>query len=311
MRKRSFNDDLSVCGLIDALTCHARDKACPWDWECAYYSKRRRTQGPDRQGLESYSALLSIIVHHAPGGLPSLVRLREVWTYLHSKFGIMAKDLVKAGKNPQVWANECGDMVRLMLVHVRSLKDSGTTWLTPGVKALIDKISIDDYHDDFSSASSGIPVALPAGEPAQVQLSQASIGSSVQLCGAQCRCPDCQSKVVIDVGSSQSSVASSSSMAAQTLKESVPAGRGEVKALAKEKEVEKQSKQCSPVLAKLVRRNNPAKAYILYKKGYLVGLSANKSAAYLDILSDIVDLCNLGSITNKEQAMEELAKRTV
>ena len=253
-KKRSRNDDVSVTGLIDALTCHARDKACPWDWECAYYSKRRRTQGPDRQGLESYAVLLSIILAHAPGGLPSLVRLREVWIYLHSKFGIMAKDLVKAGKSPQVWANECGDMIRLMLVHLRSLKDSGTTWLTPGVKDLVDKMSVDDYHVDFSSASSGIPVALPAGEPAPVQLSQASTGSSVQLCGAQCRCPDCQSKVVIDVDSSQSSVASSSSMAAQTLKESVPAGRGEVKALAKEKEVEKQSKQCSPVLAKLVRR---------------------------------------------------------
>eukprot|EP00974_Lingulodinium_polyedra_P116665 11160027-Lingulodinium_polyedra.AAC.1 len=224
----------------------------------------------------------------------------------------MAEDLVKAGKNPEVWANECGDMVRLMLVHLRAVKTSGTTWLTPGVQALIDKISIDDHDEDFSSASSGLPVAPPAGEPAPVELSQASIGSSVQLCGAQCRCPDCQRKVVIDVDDSQSSMASSSSLVAQALTESVPAGRGETKALAKEKEKEeKQSKLRSPALAKLVRRNVPAEAYIMYKQSYLVGLSATKSAAYLDILGDIVELCNSGAITTKKQAKEELARRTL
>ena len=43
----------------------------------------------------------------------------------------------------------------------------------------------------------------------------------------------------------------------------------------------------------------------------MVGLTAKKSAAYLEILGDIVDLCNSGSITNKEQAMDEIAKRSV
>ena len=136
-KSRSANDDFVVSDLVEALTAYARDKACGWDWACGFYSKRRRAQGPDREGLEKYSPLLSIVLDHAPGGLPSLVRLREVWMYLDSKFGIMAVDLLKAGK-PTVWANESGDIVRLMLVHLRSLKTSGTSWLTPGLKALVE-----------------------------------------------------------------------------------------------------------------------------------------------------------------------------
>ena len=97
--------------------------------------------------------------------------------------------------NREVWANECGDLIRLMLVHVGALTTSGATWLTP------DKIRIED--EDTGSVSSVLPVASLAAEPASVSMSQASIGSSVHICGAECRCHTCMRDFFIEVDSSQ------------------------------------------------------------------------------------------------------------
>ena len=117
-RKRSSCDLLDVVSLCSDLEPLARLKDPPFDWECARYGKRRRSQGPDRDGLKFYLVLLTIFVLHAPAGFPPLARVREAWLWLDKHHSIMAADLVKLQKDRFEWASQCGDSMRLMMKYL-------------------------------------------------------------------------------------------------------------------------------------------------------------------------------------------------
>ena len=49
-RSRTSNDLFSVKDMVNDFRQYARLKDPPFDWECADYSKSRRSQAPDREG---------------------------------------------------------------------------------------------------------------------------------------------------------------------------------------------------------------------------------------------------------------------
>jgi hypothetical protein len=171
-RSRTQNDVLDCVELGKHLEPYAKLKTAPWDWEVAGYGKTRRSQGPDRQGLEAYEKLLQVIRLAAPTGHPPLYRLREVWVWLHKEHNIMASDIQKRGMPVSDWASQSADNIRLMCKHLLDLRASRTTFLSPTLAALVGMIAEDKEP------------ALPAPEtmPKKILQAQASAASSVCFC---------------------------------------------------------------------------------------------------------------------------------
>ena len=55
-RPRPRNDYFDAAALVEALSPMAslKTSACPIDWELMYYAKSKKSQSPDRQGMEKY-----------------------------------------------------------------------------------------------------------------------------------------------------------------------------------------------------------------------------------------------------------------
>ena len=79
---RTPNDDCGPDAMEAALEGFAKDKSFPLDWELEQYEKRRRGQGPDREGLERYYDLLMVVISLCPYGQPALAMLWLVWISL-------------------------------------------------------------------------------------------------------------------------------------------------------------------------------------------------------------------------------------
>ena len=126
------------------------------------------------------------------------------------------------------------------VLALKGLKTSQTTFVTPGIVALWEMPRDPVVQQRSPPAApnlplqeSSFPVSSVGGSSSSMPMSQASLGPSMEFCGAFCRCADCRAKeAAIKVPDSQGSVASASSVAALALQESVPAGKGEPKALA-------------------------------------------------------------------------------
>ena len=148
--KRRTCKDFSVNELCELLTPQAKLKAPDWgDWEMAKYTKTRRGQTADRAGLEVYQSLLKFILIACPSGRPSHVRLREVWLYLNNNFKIMNPDLQKIAKDVVSWSDEAVDRIKIMLRHLQDLRDSGSTFISPGIQELVSMIDDKDENGAF------------------------------------------------------------------------------------------------------------------------------------------------------------------
>ena len=133
--------EFSLADLIEVLEPYARLKEPPFgDWEMDGYGKKRRSQGPDRQGLAKYHALLKSLLLVCPSARPGHVRLREVFLELHRRFAIMHPDLKSIGKDLNTWSDDCADRLKLMCRHLLDIKDSKTSFLGPQVKELVGMI---------------------------------------------------------------------------------------------------------------------------------------------------------------------------
>ena len=191
-RPRSSNDEFDVKLLCAELAPYASVKDLQWDWEFSQYAKTRRSQAPDRLGLEKYQEFLKTVLRVAPGGLPSQVRLREVFMRLDQHHCIMAADLRELNKEPRVWANDCCDRVRIMLRHIRDLKLSRSTFLSAGVKELVDMLQV---------ASPPVEEQAPVTEQATVRrrlLKKVSSTASVVLCNVTCKCSICRHYLLVE-----------------------------------------------------------------------------------------------------------------
>ena len=119
MTARSENDDVDCQLLFEELAECAQLRDCGWDWSLIAYSKSRRGQGPDLEGLQKYAKILCIILRHAPRGLPPLVSLRQVWSLLDQEHAIKPHD----GVSRATWADDVGNRIRVMLKHLADVKN--------------------------------------------------------------------------------------------------------------------------------------------------------------------------------------------
>ena len=138
---------------------------------------------------------------HAPVGLPSQVRRKAVYHYLHKEHGIMDNSLESRRKDTLTWANDCSDRVRLMLRHLRFLKLSRSTFMTPGLQKLIDMADVKGTPPPEAAPPTEPPPTEPAPptQPAPVLVGstasplkrrrlirkESSLGSSVELCSVK------------------------------------------------------------------------------------------------------------------------------
>ena len=74
---------------------------CSFDWSLKTYTKTRRSQGPNREGLIRNKKLLAKILEAAPTGRPGLIVLKESWLHLHRKYNIMDKRPTSASMTGQ------------------------------------------------------------------------------------------------------------------------------------------------------------------------------------------------------------------
>jgi len=233
-RTRSCNDRFDVNVMADALTSFARVKDCPFDWELASYSKTKRSQGPDREGLVMYAPLLRKVLSVAPGGFPSFSLLREALVLLDEKFDIMDPRLRAAKKVRADWASDSADAVRRALRHVVEIKRWKSPFMAPAVGELVELVKDGAGR---KSAMDGAPgeLASPMPPPAssfgrqQRALSVHVSDESVQFCSALCKCPDC--KPVPDLVDLQSPARSSppgSPNSARSVTSMVAAGSAEI-----------------------------------------------------------------------------------
>ena len=270
-RPRSSNDEFDVSLLCAELAPYASVKDLQWDWEFSQYARRKRTQAPDRLGLEKYQEFLKTVLRVAPGGLPSLRRLRDVFMYLDQHHCIMAADLRELDKDPKVWANDCGDRVRMMLRHIRNLKLSGSTFLSAGVKELVDMLQL---------PSAPVEEPAPVAEQAAVRrrlLKKVSSTASVVLGNVTCKCSTCRRTDIVDVDCETSALA-------MDVSSPVPVKLVEFKA-ALPPQPARGSPSARVKNAKVIKRHKPHhEAYLLVEGKYWAGLTEAKCFKYDDVL---------------------------
>ena len=191
---RSRNDTVSVASLCDALKAEADKKTLPWDWHISEYNKSRRSQGPDRSGLEFYLPLLCILVALAPRCQPGHICIQESWLWLHKRYRIgdgRSDEL----QDINVWADTCAGRVRLMLKHLKDLRHSNTSYLSPDLLELVGRVDIGS-SSDLPSPSPPPPPPV-AERPSRELRAEPSNASSLELCSWCCNCPLCRKPVQV------------------------------------------------------------------------------------------------------------------
>ena len=307
-RYRTPNDKFDIGKLINALEPFAASKKFALDWEFEAYNKSRRSQGPDREGLEHYSKLLGTILYIAPHGFPGHQQLKATWEQLQEDYKIMGKD-VKAPIDK--WSSQCADKVRLCCKHIVDLKKSDSPYMTPVLKSLVEQVVVETTIT-----------------PTRRLLGKQNSDESVMELGYICRCPKCQEAV--DVSSDPEK--SEASVDACKNTRSVPAQRGGHKRALKIKKGDKddpllkkpakamkamkaatKASDSETIKYKIVWRSNPTEkacGYILQNGKYLIGLSNNKSTEYKDILKGLqVDMEKMGTKVSKEDATKMINDR--
>jgi hypothetical protein len=137
-RPRSSNDRFDKTSLVADLKILEDDCVMgSINWSGKGYSKERRSQGPDREGLAQYSPVLKVLFKHCPHGLPSHVALKEVLSQMHKDY-----DIFTSTPDAQREANIAADIWRIMLAHtvqLSKLKENRTA--CPELNKLLDMLA--------------------------------------------------------------------------------------------------------------------------------------------------------------------------
>ena len=238
-RNGTTNDRFDPEALTDALKPLAMLKKPPCDFEFEQYGKTRRSQGPDREGLEHYLPLLMILLKFATRSLPLKTLLKIVWLQLEENWSIKSKR--HEDKNNADWVDMCVDRITTACSHLRALAQSRTIFASNKLKSLMALVDIGDgvcsTTTPIASPSARTTITSPAPtsptitSPAptlrrslQVQFSDAS---SCAICSIDCKCEDCNKPELVSLISPNSSPAKSdTSKAAEDNEHNVPANRG-------------------------------------------------------------------------------------
>ena len=96
--------------LYDDLKPLAANKLIGFSWGGEDYAKVRRSQGPDRAGLELHSKLLEVMFRHCPKGFPAHNPLKRVLKKLTVDFCLNTN----SKKSDEEFASLGSDWIRLM-----------------------------------------------------------------------------------------------------------------------------------------------------------------------------------------------------
>ena len=217
-KPRTSNDVFCTYALYAALEAFAKLKTLSWDWEGGEYAKSRRSQGADREGLEAYFELLKAILTLAPGGFPSLMLLKVVWSRLQAEHTIMAEEVKKKYKRASgldEWATDACNKIRIMCSHVVDLKKSRTSFLSPKLEELVALVKLSSHTSsagDSEAPAASIPAtqvaAKASGANKRKLRGEGSDASSVIITSMECRCPACMAEagpIVLDTSPCKSS----------------------------------------------------------------------------------------------------------
>ena len=291
-RIRTCNDHFDVKDMCLALEPYAKLKVVDWDWDLSYYSKTRRSQGPDHAGLARYVKLLAVLQEFLPNACPLPLQIKEVWLYLHRRFRIMCPDKINAGKSVDSWATEVGNLVGVMFSHLRSYRTSTTTFLNPEVAELVNKIPMPSSSSSTESSLGAQKRVLALPVETKKIAKHDSDSSSVKICSVSCKCPLCcppdqPQELGSDVSEDEKS--ETSQAAADNSQVAVLKRFQKKPAAAKKKpsaDVEVSPADGTPPAVQVVRRLKAGKecTYIMQNKKYLVGRSKKQRADHDNII---------------------------
>jgi hypothetical protein len=243
-RHGTTNNRFDPEALTSALKPMAELKKPPCDFEFEVYGKTRRAQAPDREGLEHYAPLLTILVKFATRSLPLKAHLKIVWLQLQNEHQIKSK--LHENLSSTDWVDMCVDRVSIACNHLRALTQSRTIYVSQTLKALMALVDIGDQvrstTTTIASPSARTP-ATPAPTPTPTPTTPASLRRSLQvqfsdasscaICSIDCKCEDCNKPELVSL-ISPSPAKSDTSKAAEENENVVPAARGGQKRAATE-----------------------------------------------------------------------------
>jgi len=326
---RTPNDHFNVREMCDALTKFAKLKACPWDWEMSYYAKTRRSQGPDHAGLLRYVRLFAVLITFLPNGCPLPLQIKEVWMYLERHHQIMSASVRATGKSSDAWAMDVANTVCVAFHHLRTYRTSGTSFLSPEVMEVVNKIS------SPLVPSPSLPVKHPLPQQSSSSTARKVLkhdsASSVVICAVSCKCSECSPPVAITIESppaettpdnEEEDARSETSMAAEhntkvaELKRfcnKKPAGApiAHVPAGGVDGVDGVGGDGVAGLAIKVVKRKNPPKrasSYIMQNNKYLIGASKNQREDHEEIMDAMaVEITSSGHVWSKESAADWLS----
>ena len=169
----------------------------PCDFGFDQYHKKR-SQGPDRDGLVFYFVYLEIILSLCPKGLPLKSLVMIVLGELDRKHDI--RSALTKTLSQSDFLDKVSDRICVACRHVRDLSKSMTEFLHPKLKELVQLI-----EPDSTPAARAPSKANAKPRPLTRQVSDAS--STVQICSISCQCPECfKPEPPIDLSSEAGSV---------------------------------------------------------------------------------------------------------
>ena len=107
------------------------------DWSFAGYSKDRKSQGPDLEGLEAFALILGIFLQLAPNAVANFKSIERGLLALM----LQVPQIVPPGANADDHAIEAASKIQLMLQHLRQMRDNRKTPLaSAAVNQMLDQI---------------------------------------------------------------------------------------------------------------------------------------------------------------------------
>ena len=306
VKNRTPNDHFDILAMATELTKYAKLKTCGWDWELSDYSKSRRGQGPDHAGLLRYVKLLGSMLAFLPNAAPLPLQVKEVWLYLQRHHQIMSPSLKATSKSEDAWATDAANTVCIMFHHLRSYRSSQTTFLSPEVLGLVQKIPSEGVRKQSAPVENGAPR----------KLAKRDSETSCQICTVTCKCPECCPRVPLEIDTDDPDDVSETSQAAQqnqataelrrTARMKRPAAVMQRPAAVMKRPGAASGDEGPGVKITIVKRLNPENkkfTYIMQNKAYLCGLSKKQREDHENVIKAMADeIESSGRAWSKDEA---------
>ena len=308
-RARTATDIFDPVMLADDLAVFAEGKS-PFAFDGRDYSKQKKSQGPDREGVHKYSAGLAVVMSHAPNGFPRhslMKRALEILDERHS--------LNERGQLRKNWASQAAGHWCTVMKHLADMARCGRTTPFADVNRLI-SILRGDISKPSSNSSMLSQDTSATREYEDEDTDEAE--DEVAILAAVCRCSVCRAQRLHDVDDdgacdiggeavdlSQSSIAAAEAPA-------LPAWKGAQRSIAASSKqlpqgtVASSRDAAAPIgkIKKVFRHTKGQENVKLLVNGkYFLSVSKKQSPDYMCIVDTIMEKCIGGTIANKDEAL--------